>query len=166
MRKSNVQLQRDVIDELRWDPDIDPGTVAVAVREGVVALFGEQATSSARLAAVRAAERVPGVRAVADNIVVQVPGSLRRTDTGIAADVTDVLSRDSDVPDSVKARVNDGWLCLEGVVEWPYQARAAEDAIRSCSRIFGLRGITNDIAIARPAGLPAIRTVHPVCLAN
>ena len=155
MRKSNAQLQRDVLDELQWDPDVEPATVGIAVSEGVVLVFGELASFPARSAALRAIERVPGVRAVADEITVHIPGSLRRTDFDIAGDVARLLARDGDVPDTVTARVERGWLWLEGTAEWPFQAAASEAAIRANEPVIGLRGITNDIRIARPAALPA-----------
>ena len=155
MRKSNEQLQRDVLDELRWDPDVKPACVGVSVADGVVTLSGQVPTVAARFAAVRATERVPGVRAIADDLVVHIAGAFEQTDCDVARAVADVLAGDSDVPDSVKARVNGGWLWLEGTADWPFQRFAAEHVIRDHMRhIFGLRGVTNDINVARPAALP------------
>lgn len=157
MYKSNDRLQHDVLDEFRWDVKVDAASIGVAVSNGVVSLFGEVTSEGGRRAAVAAAERVPGVRAVAESLLVKTPGGLRRSDTDLAREVADVLSRHAEVPESVKARVEDGWVWLEGEVDWPYQRAIADRVIQDCrARLYGLRGVTNEIVVARPATLPAI----------
>jgi len=157
MRKSNEQLQRDVLDELRWDPDVRPACVGVSVADGVITLSGQVSSVAARFAAVRAAERVPGVRAIADDLIVHIAGAFEQTDADVAHAVAAALAADSDIPDSVKARISEGWVWLEGTADWPFQRVAAEQVIRDHMRhIFGLRGFTNDISVARPAALPRV----------
>ena len=157
MYRDNESLQRAVLDEFRWDSAVHSSAIGVAVSEGVVSLFGEVATVADKAAAVRAAERVPGVRAVAEAIVVRTPGTLRWTDADIAREASQMLAANEAVPDSVKCRVEGGYLWLEGEADWEYQRIAAEELIfENEARLIGLRGITNDIVVARPATLPAI----------
>jgi osmotically-inducible protein OsmY len=109
-----------------------------------------------KVAAADAAARVAGVRAVAERLTVQCPGSLRRTDTGLAHEVADAL-RQAGCPDSIKAHVHNGDLRLEGFVDWPFQRHAAEAAIaRARRRLTGLMSVSNDIIVSRPATLPGV----------
>lgn len=145
MRKTDAQLQRDVIDELRWDPRVGSSEIGVAARDGVITLSGAVDSYAKKCAAVEAAERVAGVRTIADELNVALPSSRKRTDTDLAHAVANTLKWDIQVPDeTVKARVDDGWVWLEGDVEWRYQSVAAEQAIRMLT---GIRGVTNGIRI-------------------
>jgi hypothetical protein len=156
MFKTDERLRYDVLDELRWDPRTRAAAVGVTVVNGVVSISGEVATEAEKRAIVSAVERVSAVRALAEHIVVKIPGSLRRTDSDIARDVARVLDSIGDVPETVKARVENGWLWLEGSVDWPYQRLVAERVLFDReTQIAGLRGISNDIVVARPAMLPA-----------
>jgi osmotically-inducible protein OsmY len=156
MRMSNERLQRHVLDELRWDPQVDASAIGVAADDGVVTLFGEVPSSSMKLAAAAAAERVTGVRAVAERLTLKCPGSLRRTDTDLARDIADVLGR-AGIPSSIKARIDDGELRLEGFVDWAFQRENAEAAVVTARpRLRGLRTITNDIVVSRPMTLPCV----------
>jgi osmotically-inducible protein OsmY len=157
MYKSNRRLQHDVLDEIEWDASVDASSIGVAVVHGVVSLFGDVSGEADNRAAIAAAERVPGVRVVAESLRVNTPGSLSRTDADIARDIASLLARRGDVPDSLKARVENGWLWLEGEVDSPFQRAIAERAIRDdLAHIRGLRGMTNDVIVARPATPPAI----------
>lgn len=138
--RTDEELQQDVLDELRWDPVTRTEEIAVVVRDGVVTLGGSVGSYAKRLAAERAAERVSGVHVVADDLVVSLPGTLRRSDTEIAHQVRDALRWDVLVPhDAIKARVQDGWVTLEGQVEWDFERRAATAAVRNLT---GVRGVT------------------------
>lgn len=141
MIKTDAQLQRDVIDELRWDPTVGSAEIGVAARNGVVTLSGQVENYAKKYAAVRATERVAGVRAIAEELKVVLPMSLVRTDTDLAHAVATTLKWDVQVPDdAVQARVENGWVSLEGSVDWQYQSAAAERAIRNLT---GVRGVTN-----------------------
>jgi osmotically-inducible protein OsmY len=152
---SNETLQRYVLEELRSDPQVDASAIGVAADDGVVTLFGE-VPSSMKLAATAAAERVAGVRAVAERMTLKCPGSLRRTDTDLAREAADVLLR-AGIPASIKARVDDGELRLEGFADWAFQREKAEAAIAMAQPpLRGLRTITNDVVVSRPMTLPCV----------
>lgn len=143
--RTDQEIQRDVADELRWDPATATEEIAVAARDGVVTLAGEVHSYSRKLAAVHVAERVRGVTAVADEIEVRLPGDVTRSDRDIAHQVTTALRWDSEVPDDrIRVRVDEGWLTLEGEVEWRYQREAAERAVR---HLAGVRGVANLVTV-------------------
>jgi osmotically-inducible protein OsmY len=145
MMKSDVQLQRDVIDELRWDPRIGPNEIGVAARDGVVTLTGLVDSTARRHAAIKAAERVAGVKALAEDLIVKVPTSFARSDTDIAHAAHNALKWNIEVPvDTVKVRVDDGWVILDGEVDWQYQRSAALNCVRS---LVGVRGVTNNLTL-------------------
>jgi osmotically-inducible protein OsmY len=146
------QIQRDVQDELRWDARLQPNEIGVIVKYGVVMLTGWVDSYVKKWAAERAAVRVAGVRAVANDIEVKLPASAERTDADIAAAAVMALQWDALIPDEqVKVRVSEGRVTLGGEVEWQYQKRAAERAVRGLT---GVRAVTNLISI-RPRTLPS-----------
>src|SRR5512146_3427556 len=155
MIKTDVQLQRDVIDELRWDPSVGAAEIGVAVKNGVITLSGQVESFAKKYAAVRAVERVAGVRAVAEELTVVLPGSFKRTDTDLAHVVASTLKWDVQVPDEkVKARIEDGWVWLEGEIEWQYQSIAAERAVRNLT---GVKGVTNLLQVKKRASIPDVK---------
>jgi osmotically-inducible protein OsmY len=145
MRKSDHQLRQDVIEELRWDPQVGKAEVGVAAKDGVVTLSGLTDTYAQKLAIERAATRVSGVRAVARDLFVRPFDANVRTDAEIAHAVVNALRWDTRVPeDRIKVNVEDGWVTLEGDATWKYQAEAAERAVRYLS---GVRGVSNAIVV-------------------
>lgn len=155
MIKSDSQIQREVIEELRWDPSIGRSEIGVACKDGVVTLSGSVDSFSRKLSAVRAAERVSGVKAVAEEVNVVLPSSSVRPDTDIAHAVVEGLRWDVDVPEEgIQARVDEGWVWLEGQVEWQYQRSAAERAVRFLT---GVKGVTNLISIKSRASAPDVK---------
>jgi osmotically-inducible protein OsmY len=132
--------------QLEWDPRVDAGAVGVAVKDGAVTLSGYIDSYFGKLAAERAAKRVRGVRAVANEIEVRL--MLERTDTGIAVDVVRALELRATVPDSVQAAVHHGHVTLTGQVESLFQKREAEKALR---HIHGVRDIVNRITVTARA---------------
>lgn len=143
--KTDLQLQRDVLDELKFEPSIREAEIGVAVKDGVVTLTGFVDSYAEKFTAERTAERLNGVKAVADDIKVRVPGLYQRSDTDIAHAAVNALRWDIQVPDDrIKAAVDDGWIDLEGQVEWQYQKWAAEGAVRNLT---GVKGVTNLIAV-------------------
>lgn len=145
--KSDSQLRQDVMNELMWDPSISEKAVGVAVKDGVVTMAGFVDTWVEKKKAERAAERVSGVRGVVDELSVNLPTPMARADREIGQIAVQSLEWDIEVPDSVKVRVEQGWLTLDGDVRWQYQKSAAERAVRNLK---GVRGVTNLIAI-KPA---------------
>jgi osmotically-inducible protein OsmY len=155
MIKTDAQLQRDVIDELRWDPAVGNVEIGVAAKNGVVTLNGQVASFATKYAATRAAERVGGVRALAEDLKVVLPSSYNKTDTDLAHSVATTLTWDIQVPnETVKARVEGGWVTLEGSVEWQYQSNAAERAVRNLT---GVRGVSNMIQLQKQASAPDVK---------
>jgi osmotically-inducible protein OsmY len=141
--KSDSELRRDVERELEWEPSIDARKIGVAVADAIVALTGEVTTYAEKWKAERVAERVAGVKGVVNEIEVKTP--TERTDTDIAKAVIDALNMDVMVPDDrIKVRVEKGWVSLKGEVNWDYQRRAAERAIRNLP---GIKGISNLITV-------------------
>jgi len=155
MLKTDAQLQRDVMDELRWDPAVGQAEIGVAVKDGVITLSGQVETFAKRFAAMKAVERVAGVRAVAGDIHVHIPAAAERTDTEIAHATANALDWAVEVPvPGVKARVQNGWVWLEGDVDWQYQRIAAERAVRYLT---GVRGVTNALRIKPQASAPDVK---------
>ena len=152
---NSTKLQHDVQEELEWEPSVDASHIGVAASQpGVVTLTGTVATYVEKVSAERAAKRVAGVRAVANDIEVRPIGSMKRTDTDIAQAVLRALEWDIAIPhEKIKARVDNGWVTLEGGVALQFQRAAAENAVR---RLSGVRGVTNQILLElRPSVKPA-----------
>ncbi len=149
--KTDSELKSDVQAELEWQPTVDAAHIGVAANNGVVTLTGEVAHYAEKSAAEDAAKKVYGVKAVANDIEVVLPGSLRRTDADIAAAALNSLKWDFEVPkDKVTVTVQNGWITLEGTVDWPYQKDAAQRCVRY---LMGVKGVTNSIAL-KPKATP------------
>ncbi len=134
--------------ELRCAPSVDAEDIGVTVDNGVVTLSGRVRLFPEKWEAVRAARRVAGVRAVADDIEVMPPIDVTHTDSDIALAAADALEWSTLVPDDrVKATVKAGWVTLEGQVEWHYEKSVAENTVR---KLAGVKGVTNNIVV-KPA---------------
>ncbi len=143
--KTDAELQQDVMNELKWEPIIQAAEIRVTVKDGVVTLSGHVDSYVKKWAAARAAARVFGVKAVAEEIQVRLPGSLKRSDEDIARAVANVLEWNVLVPhDRVKVQVQDGLVTLSGEVDWGYQKYSAEEAVRN---LMGIVWFNNQITI-------------------
>ena len=143
--KSDVDIKRDVENQLRWDPEIDATDIGVSVKDGVVTLTGFVRSYSAKFEAEREAKRVTGVLGVANDIEVRLPSDDQRPDPDVARDVVTQLMLDLPVAHQhIQAVASNGFVTLEGEVEWNYQKEWAERAAR---RVRGVRGVVNKIAI-------------------
>jgi osmotically-inducible protein OsmY len=143
--RTDEQIQRDVIAELRWDARVKPNEIGVQVKGGVVTLTGWVDSYMKKWAAEEAAHRVKGVKAVANDVEVRLPGDSQRTDTDIAAAVVQALELDASIRlEKIDVTVSKGWVTLQGEVEWQYQKEDAERVVR---RITGVKGVTNLIAV-------------------
>ena len=143
--KTDTELQQDVMNELQWEPTIKAAEIGVGVTDGVVTLSGYVDSYYKKWAAERAASRVFGVKAVAEEIQVRLPGSLKRSDEDIARAASNVLDWNVSVPhDRVKVQVQDGVVTLSGEVDWGYQKKAAEEAVR---HLMGVVLVSNQITI-------------------
>jgi osmotically-inducible protein OsmY len=143
--RTDEEIQRDVLAEMKWDARVLPNEVGVSVKDGVVTLTGWIDSYSKMWAAEEAAQRVRGVKAVADDLEVHLPSSVERNDADIAAAAIRALEWDSFVPvNKLEIMVSKGWITLSGEVEWQYQRQDAEQVIR---RLSGVKGITNLVTI-------------------
>jgi osmotically-inducible protein OsmY len=145
-------VRNTVIHQLDWEPEFNAAGIGVAVEDGVVTLTGHADSYAAKLAAERAAQRVYGVRAVANDIQVTLEDD--RTDTDVAHDCLQALRNRITVPPQVKLSVRYGHVVLEGTVEWMYQRIASEDAIKT---IRGVKGISNQIKIQSTASTAEVK---------
>ena len=147
--KPDAVLKGDVLDELEWEPSINAARIGVAVKEGVATLSGEVASYHEKVEAERAALRVEGVKGIASEIEIHLPGTSHRSDADIARAAIDTLQWNSSIPPNhIKVVVKKGWVTLEGDVDWGYQRTTAEDAVR---RLTGVTGVSNQVAVkARP----------------
>jgi osmotically-inducible protein OsmY len=148
--KTDAEIQRDVLAELKWEPSVTEAGIGVAVHKGVVTLSGHVPTYAEKAAAERAARRVAGVTAIAEEVQVTPAGPHDRSDTEVATAVARALKDHVWVPAGVQPAVEHGWVHLTGQAEWDYQRQAAADAVRYLT---GVKGVTNDITL-RPAAQP------------
>src|SRR6202011_1729375 len=130
--KTDAQIQRDVLDELKWDARVMPNEIGVSVKDGIVTLTGWVDSYTKKWAAEEAAHRVRGVKAVANVIEVRLPGDAERTDADIAAAAGRAVEWDAFVPSGqVDVTVSKGWVTLKGEVEWQFQRDEAERVVRN-----------------------------------
>ncbi len=154
--KTDTELQRDVMTELKWEPTIHAAEIGVAVKDGVVTLSGSVDSYAKKWAADRAAKRVFGVKAVTEEIKVTLTGSYKRADKDIAQAATKVLDWNYWIPSNrVKLMVQDGRITLSGDVDWYYQKVHAEDSVR---HLVGVLGVINLITIKPP--VPVVKALE------
>ena len=138
-------LQRHVQSAFDWEPSVESSDVGVSVDNGIVTLRGDVRSFAEKEAAERVALRVYGVRAVANDLTVQIPSAAERTDSDIAQAAVNALQWHTSVPDKhITVVVRNGWVTLSGNVDWQFQKDAAARAVRD---LMGVRGVTNTIAI-------------------
>ena len=149
--KTDTDVKRDVINELRWDPSVSSSDIEVSAKDGIVTLYGSVPHFFEKLSAEHAAQRVGGVKAVADEI--KVIGIFDKSDEDIARAAVSALEWNYSVPAGIKVSVDHGWLKLDGEVEWDYQRNAARKAV---CELMGVSGFTNNITLkskAQPADI-------------
>jgi osmotically-inducible protein OsmY len=149
--KTDVQLKKDVAEELLWDPTVTDSAIVVSVSDGIVTLSGTVPHYAEKYAAERATQRVEGVKAIAEEMEVHIVGAYDRKDSEIAEAVVNSLKWHVWVPDHVHATVENGWVTLRGNVNWEYERSSSQDAV---SYLAGVKGVTNDIAL-KPNVKPA-----------
>jgi osmotically-inducible protein OsmY len=155
MLRTDSEIQKDVADELRWDPALKEDDIAVAVRDFVVTLAGFVASYADKWRAERLVGKIKGVRAIANDLQVKLPASSQRPDPEIARAALDALKWDVVVPsDRITMRIENGWVTLEGEVDFYFQRQAAERDVRNLT---GVKGVTNLITVHSTA--PAAENV-------
>jgi osmotically-inducible protein OsmY len=143
--RSDEAIQKDVLDELKWNAYVRPNEIGVSVKDGIVTLTGWVDSYMKKIAAEEAAHRVPGVKAVANDIEVRLLSSDERTDADLAAAVLNALKWDAAIPTGkIDVTVSKGWVTLKGEVEFAFQKRDAERAVQ---RLTGVKGVTNLITV-------------------
>lgn len=141
----NMQLQKKVLEALDWEPGLEAREIGVAANDGVVTLTGLVRSYADRFTAERVVKRLSGVKAIANDLEVRLLGDSRRSDGDLAAAAVRALEWDVNVPnDRIKVHIADGWLRLEGQVEWQYQRQAAERAVL---HLMGIRGVSNQLTL-------------------
>lgn len=148
--KNNAELQKDVQDAIKWEPLLNAAEIGVTVKDGVVMLTGVVDNYTKKSEAEDAAKNVAGVKAVVEKIEVRFSGSWNKTSDGeIATEVLNAFKWNWRVPnDTIKVKVENGWVTLEGEVAYNYQSEAAKDAIKNLS---GVTGVANNITIKQTA---------------
>ncbi len=143
--RTDTEIQKDVMDQLKWEPFLNPASIGVAVKDGIVTLSGQVDSYNKKIGAELAVKKITGVKAVAENIRVGVSPIYMRTDAEIAAAVANVLQWHTAVADDrVKIMVEKGVVTLTGDVDWNYQRQAAADAIQNLA---GITHVNNYISI-------------------
>ena len=143
--KTDKQLQQDVLDELVWEPSVDAAEIGVSVENGIVILNGTVKSLTEKWTAERVAQRVEGIRAVTDELAVKLAGDSQHNDPDIAQAAVNALDWNTSVPrNRIKVLVENGWVTLDGSVEYHFQKDAAESAIRNLK---GVKSVSNLIAI-------------------
>jgi osmotically-inducible protein OsmY len=142
--KTNAQLQKDVMDEIKWDLSVTAAAIGVSAADGVVTLTGIVSSYAEKWAAERAAQRVQGVKAIAEEILIKPIGVHAKTDAEIAAIAATSLKSHVWVPTDIQVTVQNGWVTLAGVVKLEFQQRAAMDSVRFLA---GVKGVSNNITL-------------------
>jgi osmotically-inducible protein OsmY len=154
--KSDAQLKQDVMAELSWEPSVNATQIGVEVTDGIVTLAGYVGSYTEKWHAEHAAQRVSGVKGLAVEIQVKLPGLSKRIDADIARAADSVLQWSTYLPrDCIKVKAKDGWITLSGEVEWDYQRRAATNAVRD---LLGVAGVTEQITIKRKPSLSTVKS--------
>lgn len=143
--KNDTELKHDVENELQWEPSVNEAHIGVTAKDGIVTLTGHVPSFMEKYTAEKTTKRVYGVKAVANEMEVKLRGDQSRTDELIAQDCLNSLKFNYSVPeDKIKIVVADGWVTIDGEVEWQYQRAAAMNSVRD---LRGVRGVTNGIRI-------------------
>lgn len=152
-QKTDSQIDQDVLSELKWDPSVSNQEIGVSTKDGIVTLRGNVPHYFEKRTAEEAAERVSGVRAVADEIQVKLREPSERSDQNIASAAANALAWDAQVPPGLKVTVDRAMITLRGDADWDFQRKAARNAV---SKLMGVRGVINKIKIkaqAQPADI-------------
>ena len=148
MMKSDTQLKKEVLDELKWDPSVNANEIGVILKDGAVVLTGTVEKYVEKQAAERATKRVEGVHAIAQEIEVKLPSSMSGTDEQIAEQISHILKWSASLKDmNIQARVTNGYVTLTGEVRWAFQKKSAEHQIEDLQ---GVKAIINQMAVSAP----------------
>jgi osmotically-inducible protein OsmY len=148
LMSSDLQLRQDVLDELEFEPSVNAAHIGVGANRGVITLTGFVTNYAEKAAAERAARRVKGVNAIAEEIEVRLPSDAKRSDDEIAARALDILKWQVGVPaDRIRVKVEKGTVTLTGEVDWQFQKTDAEHVVH---KLTGVASVVNQIRVASP----------------
>ena len=154
--KTDIDIKQDVIAELGWEPSVNAARIGVEVQEGIVTLAGHVDSYTEKLHAERAAQRVSGVKGLAVEMLVKLPGMSKRTDSDIVGTVLNVLQWTTSLPaNAIEVKSENGLITLSGELEWDYQREAARDAVRY---LIGVTGIRDQITIRPKAASSVVKS--------
>ena len=143
--KTDAEIQKHVMEELKWQPAIHSTEIGVAVKNGIVTLSGTVDTYQEKKTAEKAAFKVAGVKAVAENIEINIGFNHKKTDTELAQAASDALKWNVLVPeDRIKVKVENSWVTAEGMVDWAYEKNAVRKALAT---ITGIKGVSNLVKV-------------------
>jgi osmotically-inducible protein OsmY len=143
--KNNSELQKDVQDSIKWEPLLNAAEIGVTAKDGVVTLSGTVDNYTKKLEAENAAKNTAGVNAVVEKIKVKFGDSWQKDDNEIATEILNAYKWNWEIPnDKVKVKVEDGWVTLEGQLEWNFQRETAQNLVNIQA---GVKGVTNNISI-------------------
>ncbi|MGZ8538956.1 MAG: BON domain-containing protein [Flavisolibacter sp.] len=143
--KNDMEIQKDVMSQLKWEPFVKASDIGVSVKDGIVTLSGMVDSYSKKIAAERAVKKVTGVKAIAEDIQIGVSPGYRKTDTEIAESVLHSLKWHTAIPDEkIKVKVEEGLVTLDGEVEWEYQRSSARNIINNLA---GVKNVINNISV-------------------
>ncbi|MEY9626349.1 BON domain-containing protein [Sinorhizobium fredii] len=153
---SDIRLRQDILDELEYEPSINAANIGVTVEDGIVTLTGHVQSYAEKNAAERVAQRVKGVRAIAEEIEVRLPDHKKTADDEIASRVLKILAWGAAIshPKDIHVKVERGFVTLSGTVEWHFQRSAAMNSVRELS---GVTGIDNQLKIRPSVDVSNIR---------
>jgi osmotically-inducible protein OsmY len=143
--KNNSELQKDVQDSIKWEPLLNAAEIGVTAKDGIVTLSGTVDSYTKKLEAENAAKNTAGVNALVEKIKVKFGDSWQKDDNEIATEILNAYKWNWEIPnDKVKVKVEDGWVTLEGQLEWNFQRETAQNLVNIQS---GVKGVTNNISI-------------------
>jgi len=144
--KTDAQLQKDVMDELKWQPILSACQIGVAVKNGIAELSGTVDSYAEKKAAETAAFKVSGIKGITENIKINLGFGSQKNDVELAETVINALKWNVLIPsDDIKVKVENGWVTTDGQVDWDYQRKAVKDTIE---HLTGVKGLTNTISLA------------------
>lgn len=143
--KKNEELQKDVQDAIKWEPLLHAAEIGVIAKDGIITLTGVVDTYAKKSEAENAAKNVAGVKAVIEKIEIKFGSLVNKSGNEIAIDILNSFKWNWEIPnDKVSVKVEDGWVTLEGEVQWNFQKEAAKNSVKN---IVGVKGVTNVITI-------------------
>lgn len=152
---SEDRLREKIQEELEWNPKFDAKPIGVSVKDGIVTLSGHVSSWSEKTAVEQAVERIKGVKAYVENLTVKIPGEFERTDEEIAEVALKNLRWNMNVPEKgIILRVENGWIHLDGEVQWDFQREAAKNAVKN---LMGVKGVISHLKIKESINLNIIK---------